>query len=125
MDEPIRVFTTLVLLASAAYVVVTNLQFRRQWPAMVERCRRRVSSLGLDATLPAFETNRNLMIAVVSIAGALCGALAGLLLDASLVIVSAPPRIDHSTGDILVGAAFGALAFAILANEDHYRVVGP
>lgn len=118
MDDPIRVFTMLVLLASAVYVVVTNLQFRRQWPAMVERCRRRASALGMAAAMPAIETNRTLMIAVVSFAGALSGALAGLLLDASLVIVSAPPHIDHSGGDILVGAAFGAFAFAILANED-------
>lgn len=117
MDEPVRVFTTVVLLASAAYVVVTNLQFRRQWPEMIERARRRVSSLGVEATALGIESDRNLMILVASFAGAASGALAGLLLNAALVIISNPPRIDNSAGDILVGAAFGAFAFAILANE--------
>lgn len=118
MDDPIRVFAMLVLLASAVYVVVTNLQFRRQWPAIVERCRRRMSSLDMVSALPAIETNRTLMIGVVSVAGGLSGALAGLLLNASLAIVSGPPRIDNGTADILIGAAFGAFAFAILANEE-------
>lgn len=117
MDDPIRVFTTIVLLASATYVVVTNLQFRRQWPAMVERARQRVSSLGMEATLPGIESDRNLLIGVASFAGAASGALAGLLLNAALTILIAAPRVDHTAGDILVGAAFGALAFAILANE--------
>lgn len=117
MDDPIRVFTTVVLLASAAYVVVTNLQFRRQWPEMLERARRRVSSLGMEAALAGVESDRNLMIGVASVAGAASGALAGLLLNAALVIMSNPPRVDNSAGDILVGAAFGAFAFAILANE--------
>lgn len=117
MDDPIRVFTTIVLLASAAYVVVTNLQFRRQWPEMVDRARRRASSLGIEAALPGAESDRNVMIGVASLAGAASGALAGLLLNAALVIMSTPPRIDNSAGDILVGAAFGAFAFAVLANE--------
>jgi hypothetical protein len=118
MDEPVRVFTTVVFLASAAYVVVTNLQFRRQWPEMVERCRRRVSSLGMEAALPGIESDRNLMLVVATVAGVFSGALAGLLLNAALMALSAPPRIDHSVGDVLAGAAFGALAFAILANEN-------
>lgn len=117
MDEPIRVFTAVVLLASAAYVVVTNLQFRRQWPEMVERCRRRVSSLGMEAALPGIETDRNLMLVVASMAGAFSGALAGLLFNAALMAMSSPPRFDHSSGDMLLGAAFGAVAFALLANE--------
>ena len=118
MDEPLRVFTIIVLLASAAYVVVTNLQFRRHWPELVERCRRRVTSFGIEAAaLPAVESDRNFMVLVASFTGALSGALAGLLLNASLMVLVAP-QIDRDAGsDILVGAAFGALAFAILANE--------
>lgn len=116
MDEPIRVFTTLVLLASATYVVVTNLQFPRQWPEMVARCRRRMCSLGMEAALPAIETDRALMIVVASFGGVLSGALAGLLFNASLMIVSAT-HMDHSATDILVGAAFGAFAFSVLANQ--------
>ncbi|HKE36748.1 MAG TPA: hypothetical protein VKB39_04910 [Candidatus Baltobacteraceae bacterium] len=110
-------FMTLVLLASAAYVVVTNLQFRRQWPEMVERCRKRVTSLGFDAALPGIEDDRNLLLAVASCAGAFSGALAGLLLNAALMMLSAPAAVDHSVSDVLVGAAFGAFAFALLANE--------
>lgn len=57
------------------------------------------------------------MVFVAGFAGALSGALAGLLLHASLVMLIAP-HIERGAGsDILVGAAFGALAFAILANE--------
>ncbi|HZY98251.1 MAG TPA: hypothetical protein VFE36_01625 [Candidatus Baltobacteraceae bacterium] len=117
MDEPVRVFTTVVFLASAAYVVVTNLQFRRQWPEMVERCRTRVTSLGFEAALPGIENDRNLMLVVATCAGAFSGALAGLLLNAALMTLSAPPAIDRSLSDVLVGAAFGAFAFGILANE--------
>lgn len=117
MDEPVRVFTTFVLLASAAYVVVTNLQFRRQWPEMVERCRKRVTSLGFEAALPGIENDRNLMLIVACCAGAFSGALAGLLLNAALMMLSAPAAVDHSLGDVLVGTAFGAFAFAVLANE--------
>jgi hypothetical protein len=117
VDDPIRVFTTSVLLASAVYVVVTNLHFRRRWPSIVERARRRVSSFGMDAALVGIENDRNLLMLVASLAGAASGALAGLLLNASLIIISSPPRIGGSASDILVGAAFGALAFAILANE--------
>lgn len=117
MDEPVRVFTMVVLLASAAYVVVTNLQFPRQWPEMVERCRRRMSALGMEAALPALETDRTLMVVVASAAGAVSGALAGLLFNASLMIVSTP-HIDRSATDIVVGTAFGAFAFAILANQE-------
>jgi len=117
MDEPIRVFTTIVLLASATYVVVTNLQFRRQWPEMVERARRRVSSLGMEMALSGIESDRNLMMLAASVAGAVSGALGGFLLNASVMIISAPPRVDHSGSDTLVGMAFGALAFALLANE--------
>lgn len=118
MDEPIRVFTTVVLLASAAYVVVTNLRFRRQWPEMIARCRQRVQVLGMEATLlPVLEKDRTFLCVVASAGGALSGALAGLLLNAALMILSSPPRIDHSVGDVLVGATFGAFAFAILANE--------
>ena len=86
---------------------------------MVARCRKRVQSLGMEAALlPALENDRAFMCVVASLGGALSGALAGLLLNASLMILSSPPRIDHSVGDSLVGAAFGALAFAILANQD-------
>ena len=118
MDEPVRVFTTIVLLASAAYVVGTNLQFRRQWPALMQRCRQRVTSLGIEAAaLPTIESDRSFMVFAASFAGALSGALAGLLLNASLIMLIAP-HVDRDAGsDILVGAAFGALAFAILANE--------
>jgi hypothetical protein len=119
VDEPVRVVTTVVLLASAAYVVVTNLRFRRQWPEMAARCRRRVRSLGIDAAaLPGIEFDRTFMIVVASFAGALSGALAGLVLKAAVTIVGAPWHVDHTNTDILVGAAFGAFAFALLANED-------
>lgn len=118
MDEPVRVFTTLVLLASAAYIVVTNLQFPRQWPEMVERCRRRMSWLGVEAAMVPIEADRTLMVVVATSAGTLSGALAGLLFNASLMIVSSP-HLDRSARDILVGAAFGAAAFAILASQDN------
>jgi len=126
MDDPTRLFTTIVLLASAAYVVVTNLQFRRLWPATVARCRQRVTAtmdrefarqLDLDAVFAGVERNRNLLCAAATVAGAFSGALAGLLLNAALMVLGSPPRVDHSLGDVLVGAAFGALAFAILASE--------
>ena len=84
---------------------------------MIDRCRRRMSSLGMEAAVPALETDRALRIVVATFAGALAGALAGLLISASLMIVSAT-HVDRSATDILVGTAFGALAFAILANQE-------
>lgn len=117
MDEPVRLLTTVILLASAAYVVLTNLQFRQQWPEMAARCRRRVTSLGFERAVPAIENDRAFMMLVASFGGIFSGAIAGFLFNAALMIFIAPLRVDHGTTDILVGAAYGAFAFAVLANQ--------
>ncbi|MBV8153219.1 MAG: hypothetical protein JO029_09035 [Candidatus Eremiobacteraeota bacterium] len=120
MGEPvIRIFATAVLVASAVYVVATNLNFRRQWPAMVERSRRRLAGqLDVDALLAGIETRRGLKVIAASCGGATAGAIAGVLLNIALMVLSAPPRHDHGLLLGVVGAAFGALAFAILAAEE-------
>jgi hypothetical protein len=117
MEEQVRIFITIVLLGSAAYVVATNLQFRSRWPAMFARSRARVESAFPGADLAMVNT-RPLMVGVASFAGAGAGCMAGLLFNAALIIFAQSLSVGHAFTDGLLGTVFGAAAFAILAIQD-------
>jgi hypothetical protein len=116
MGDSVREFTALVMLMSAAYVVLSNLHFRRQWPQTAARQRKNLASV-----VPAaadINVGGTMMFAVASCAGAFAGGFAGLLIYTALDVLLPHARIDHSIVFGFGGAVLGAALFAIVAERD-------